>query len=110
MAEGATYCQICGAEICAQKTRQRFCAACRRKNKSAAQRRYIRQRQAAITEQERNNRMLQAQYQCKELRYSMRYTFDELICLANQYGTSYGKFYAWINSHKRLPDEGEALF
>ncbi len=63
-----------------------------------------------ISEQERNIRQQEARYKCKELRYSMRYTFDELIRLANQYGTSYGKFYAWINSHNRLPEEGEELF
>lgn len=39
----------------------------------------------------------------------MRYTFDELIRLANHFGTSYGKFYAWINDHKRLPEPNEVL-
>ena len=58
----------------------------------------------------RAERALEASYKCKERRFSMQFSFDELTRLAKQYGTSYGKFYAWINQNRRLPAEGEQLF
>ena len=58
----------------------------------------------------RAERALEASYKCKERRFSMQFSFDDLIRLARQYGTSYGKFYAWINEHRRLPSEGEQMF
>ena len=61
-------------------------------------------------QQVRAERALEASYKCKERRFSMQFSFDELTRLARQYGTSYGKFYAWINQNRRLPSEGEQLF
>ena len=61
-------------------------------------------------QQVRAERALEASYKCKERRFFMQFTFDELIRLARQYGTSYGKFYAWINEHRRLPEKGELMF
>ena len=61
-------------------------------------------------QQVRAERALEASYKCKERRFSMQFSFDELTRLAKQYGTSYGKFYAWINQNRRLPAAGEQLF
>lgn len=58
----------------------------------------------------RAERALEASYKCKERRYSMQFTFDELTRLAKKYGTSYGKLYAWINAHRRMPEPGEVMF
>jgi len=92
--------------------RQKYCLACGRQAKLAANRKYNRERserQAVQSEQERNIRQQAASYRCKQLLFSMRYTFDELIRMANSFGTSYGKFYAWINERKRLPEANEIL-
>lgn len=61
-------------------------------------------------QQVRAERALEASYRCKERRFSMQFSFDELTRLARQYGTSYGMFYAWINEHRRLPEKGEVMF
>ena len=61
-------------------------------------------------QQVRAERALEASYKCKERRFSMQFSFDELTRLAKQYRTSYGKFYAWINEHRRLPEKGEGMF
>lgn len=58
----------------------------------------------------RAQRALDASYKCKDKRFSMQFTFDELTRLAKQYRTSYGKFYAWINEHRRMPEKGEVMF
>lgn len=107
-------CEICGRSIQQNSIRQKYCLPCaieiERQRQKARTRRKKGTGKAPPTEQERNIRQQAASYKCKELRFSMRYTFDELIRLANNSGTSYGKLYAWINDHKRLPEEGEALF
>ena len=58
----------------------------------------------------RAERALEASYKCKERRFSMQFSFDELTRLARKFGTSYGMFYAWINEHRRLPQKGEVMF
>lgn len=57
----------------------------------------------------RAERASDAAHQCGRRSYSMQYTFDELVRLASQHGTSYGKFCAWINGHNRLPEAGELM-
>ena len=39
-------------------------------------------------QQVRAERALEASYKCKERRFSMQFSFDDLIRLARQYGTS----------------------
>ena len=93
----------------------RYCSEC---EKIAKQQRIPKNKAKALeaiegikaVQQVRAERALEASYKCKERRFSMQFTFDELVRLARKYGTSYGNFYAWINEHRRLPEKGELMF
>ena len=107
-------CWICG-DMMYNDLHVRYCSEC---EKIAKRQRIPKNKAKAMeviegikaVQQVRAERALEASYKCKERRFSMKFTFDELVRLARQYGTSYGNFYAWINAHRRLPEQGEVMF
>lgn len=107
-------CWICG-DLMYNDLHVRYCSAC---EKIAKRQRIPKNKEKAMeviegikaVQEVRAERALEASYKCKERRYSMQFTFDELTRLAKKYGTSYGKLYAWINAHRRMPEPGEVMF
>lgn len=107
-------CWICG-DLMYNDLHVRYCSECA---KIAKKENILKNKEKAMEAIEgikevqriREQRALDASYKCKAKRFSMQFTFDELTRLAKQYRTSYGKFYAWINEHRRLPEKGEVMF